>query len=441
MGNPDVRTPEPRPAGLARASCFRNTFANTPVCCPARAIMLTGKYAHKNGMVANDLRLRESETTHRRDPRRAGLPHRLHRQVAPRRRPAACPASSRRARAGRGSSSGRPTSAAIPLPARPTSATPTDPITDDRFEPEVWTDRADRVPANQAGDDPFFLIVAMGPPHDPYGAPERVHEALRPGQADDAAQLGRGDPRTAGRKDIAAYYAAITAIDDQVGRLLERARRPRAGATTRSSLVHLRPRRHARLARHAAQAQALGGVDPRPRHRPLPGARSSRAARPTRCSPMSTSPRRCCPSAACPSPPTMQGTDLSAVVLGRAEQGPGLGVLPDLRPVRRRRHAAALARRAHGRATCTPDRRRPWVLYDLEQDPYELKNLANDPAAAAIRTEMEASSPSGCRRRATPGRFDSMERSRTRDGSTSHETFYTVDEYLKWAKEHQDVAN
>ena len=38
---------------------FRNTVANTPVCCPARAILLTGQYCHRNGMTANDLRLNE----------------------------------------------------------------------------------------------------------------------------------------------------------------------------------------------------------------------------------------------------------------------------------------------------------------------------------------------------------------------------------------------
>lgn len=42
---------------------FPNTFANTPVCCPARAVLLTGTYCHRNGMVANDLRLRESKRT------------------------------------------------------------------------------------------------------------------------------------------------------------------------------------------------------------------------------------------------------------------------------------------------------------------------------------------------------------------------------------------
>jgi arylsulfatase A-like enzyme len=62
MGNPDVRTPN-LDRLAAQGLLFRNTLANTPVCCPARANILTGKYAHRNGMVANDLRLRESETT------------------------------------------------------------------------------------------------------------------------------------------------------------------------------------------------------------------------------------------------------------------------------------------------------------------------------------------------------------------------------------------
>ena len=62
MGNPDVKTPNLDQLA-SEGILFRNTFANTPVCCPARANILTGKYAHKNGMIANDLRLRESETT------------------------------------------------------------------------------------------------------------------------------------------------------------------------------------------------------------------------------------------------------------------------------------------------------------------------------------------------------------------------------------------
>ena len=61
MGNPDVKAPN-LDRLASEGVLFRNHFANSPVYCPARAIILTGKYAHANGMVANDLRLRESET-------------------------------------------------------------------------------------------------------------------------------------------------------------------------------------------------------------------------------------------------------------------------------------------------------------------------------------------------------------------------------------------
>src|SRR5215218_10036555 len=61
-GNRDVRSPNIDRLA-SESMVFDNTFANSPVCCPARANILPGKYAHRNGMVANDLRLRESETT------------------------------------------------------------------------------------------------------------------------------------------------------------------------------------------------------------------------------------------------------------------------------------------------------------------------------------------------------------------------------------------
>ena len=61
-GNTDVKTPhiDRLAAGGVR---FKRTYANTPVCCPARAVLLTGTYCHVNGMIANDLRLREEQVT------------------------------------------------------------------------------------------------------------------------------------------------------------------------------------------------------------------------------------------------------------------------------------------------------------------------------------------------------------------------------------------
>src|SRR5271167_4577847 len=62
MGNPDVKTPNIDQLASG-GMVFRQTFANTPVCCPARANILTGTYTSRNGMLANDLRLNENLVT------------------------------------------------------------------------------------------------------------------------------------------------------------------------------------------------------------------------------------------------------------------------------------------------------------------------------------------------------------------------------------------
>jgi N-acetylglucosamine-6-sulfatase len=42
---------------------FRNGFVNTPLCCPSRATLLTGLYAHDHGVLDNDLGSRLDEST------------------------------------------------------------------------------------------------------------------------------------------------------------------------------------------------------------------------------------------------------------------------------------------------------------------------------------------------------------------------------------------
>jgi arylsulfatase A-like enzyme len=121
MGDRDIRTPH-LDALAKEGLLFRNMFANTPVCCPARAVLLTGRYAHANGMVANDLRFRESEVTIaeilREKGYRTGFIGKWHLYGA-----RACRVPP--ARGARASTIGRPTNAATPISTPSTSATPT----------------------------------------------------------------------------------------------------------------------------------------------------------------------------------------------------------------------------------------------------------------------------------------------------------------------------
>ena len=47
LGNSEVRTPHIDKLATEGVT-LHHTFANTPVCCPARAILLTGQYCHRN---------------------------------------------------------------------------------------------------------------------------------------------------------------------------------------------------------------------------------------------------------------------------------------------------------------------------------------------------------------------------------------------------------
>ena len=75
----------------------------------------------------------------------------------------------------------------------------------------------------------------------------------------------------------------------------------------------------------------------------------------------------------------------------------------------------------------------------IEKDPYELKNLATETAASSIRKEMEEKLDQSKRRIG-----DSWELDWTvpvEDGGRLYDyrTFYTVGEYLKWAKAHPSL--
>jgi hypothetical protein len=82
---------------------------------------------------------------------------------------------------------------------------------------------------------------------------------------------------------------------------------------------------------------------------------------------------------------------------------------------------------------------KPWVLYDLEADPYEMKNLANDPVAVKVQAEMEKRLTDWMRKTGDSWDYNWSHPVEDRGRLYRHQTFYTVDEYLKWAKEHPEL--
>jgi arylsulfatase A-like enzyme len=434
MGDPDVRTPNLDKLA-SQGVLFRNTFANTPVCCPARAILLTGKYAHKNGMVANDLRLRESETTLAEIlgavGYRTGFIGKWHLDGGPR-LPGFVPPGPRR--------QGFAYWAANECDHRhfrPTYFRDTDrPVTEDRFEPEVWTDRAVEF-LKQTRDDPFFLVVSMGPPHDPYGAPDRFMRLYDPAKLTLRPNWVEGVPG-AGRKEIAAYDAAITAVDEQVGRLLR-------------ALDDLGRAEDTIVVVTSDHGDMLGSHGQRLKRKPweesirVPGlVRYPAKVKAGRTSEALLTHVDLAPTllALCdlPVPKAMQGSDLSGVVLGTADRGPDSAFFQifvpfagDITP--RPWRGVRTDRFLYARTEAGP-----WLLYDLADDPYELKNLADDPAHSTLRERMEAKLAGWMERTGDSWAYDSSASVEDKGRLYRFRAFYTIREYLDWAAEHPDLA-
>jgi arylsulfatase A-like enzyme len=434
MGNSEVRTPNLDKLA-SQGILFRNTFANTPVCCPARANLLTGKYAHKNGMVANDLRLRESETTLAEiltaQGYRTGFIGKWHLDGG-KRLPGFVPPGQRRQGFGYWAAN-----ECDHRHFRPTYFRDTDqPITEDRFEPEVWTDRAIEF-LKQAGKDPFFLVVSMGPPHDPYGAPEKFMKLYDPTSLTMRPNWVEGIPG-AGRREVAGYYAAMTAVDEQVGRLLKALDDSgRSGDT-----IVLFTSDHGDM---------LGSHGQRLKRKPweesirVPGIiRYSARVQPGRTSEALLTHVDLAPTllslCGLPVAVDMQGTDLSNVVLGTTDRGPdsaffqifvpfdGDGTPHPWRGVRTDRYLYARTEAD------------PWVLYDLRDDPYERKNLLDNPAHFAAKGQLESKLADWMKRTDDSWANDSMAPVEDKGRLYRFEAFSTIREYLDWAAKHPDLA-
>lgn len=447
MGNPDVKTPHLDKLA-SEGLLFRNHFANTPVCCPARANILTGKYAHANGMIANDLRLRESETTvaevYSEAGYRTGFIGKWHLDGG-KRLPGWVPPGERR--------QGFEFWAANQVSHAHFDThyfrDSDEPIPIKTFEPETWVDLGIEFLQESANDRrPFFLTLQMGPPHDPYLAPDRYMAmydpetiALRPnfdGDTSDRDLEPNPYVATPGRKEIAAYYGMVTAVDDQIGRIL-------------GELERLGLRDNTVVIVSSDHGDMLGSHGMRLKRKPweestrVPGIVRHPGAEPGRTTDSFFSHVDIAPTllslCGLDTPDSMQGSDLAPVIRGESEQGPETVYFQIFGPF----HAGGVEFGWRGvrteRYMYARKKDEPWVLYDLQEDPYELNNLATDPAAAEIRAELESKIAAWMEKVGDSWDYDWSAPLEDAGRLYKHETFYTVDEFMEWAAEHPDLAN
>jgi arylsulfatase A-like enzyme len=433
MGNPDIRTPN-MDAIAKEGILFRHTFANTPVCCPARAVLLTGKYAHANGMVANDLRLRESERTIAEilceQGYRTGFIGKWHLDGGPR-LPGFVPPGPRR----QGFDFWAANECSHAHFKTQYFRNEERPIPVETFEAEAWTDLAIEFLRETRGR-PFFLVVSMGPPHDPYGAPEKFMKMYDESTMTMRPNWVEGIPGGS-RKDIAAYAAAVTAVDEQIGRLDAALR----GLGLAEDTVLLVTSDHGDM---------LGSQGRRLKRTPweesirVPGiVRYPRAGKGGRVSGALFSHVDVAPTllalAGLAVPSDMQGADLSPVLRG-GSSGPESSFFQLFVPYRADNVPEGWRGVRTQRYMYARTETQPWVLYDLQADPDELHNLVADPASQATRAEMEKKLAAWMKRTGDAWSLNSRHPVDDKGRLYRFGTFYSVDQYLKWAAAHPDQA-
>jgi len=393
-GNPEVHT-RAMDQLAAEGVRFTHAYANCPVCTPSRGMMLTGLYPISCRTIANDLPL--PADVHgighltRDAGYRTGYVGKWHLDGVPRSR--FTPPGPRRHgfdywavwNCSHAYFDGKvyldePTP--VPLPG---------------YEPEGQTDLALEFIRKQ-DDRPFCLFLSWGPPHNPYEqVPERYLDmydpqaiTLRPNVrpiAPGPRGLSRQkDPQTT----IAQYYAQITALDDQLARLL--AALDELGLSEDTIVVFTSDHGDMLWSQGRSRKQ-----QPWEESSNIPFLIRWPGSVPTglECSQL-FSVADMAPSLlslmAVDSPLDMEGCDLSHAMLGDHVAGPSSVFMMDVVTMDEAHHQGlrewrGLRTRTHTYARFADGE--PWLLYDNEADPYQLANLIDDPQASSTRAALE----------------------------------------------------
>ncbi len=379
-GNPRVRTPNIDKLA-AQGALLTNAISGFPLCTPYRAMLLTGRYCQSTGVPTNDVLLPQSRDSFAnvlaRQGYQTGYIGKWH--LDGHRRPYVPP----ERRQGfdywvtencNHSYFDTPTCFGDETQARPLKG----------YQPDAQTDLAVDYIGKHA-DKPFFLCMSWGPPHNPYVATKPYMSMYNPEGIKLAPNVEK-DPRA----DIAHYYAQISNLDYNIGRLMRALsdagiadntifvftsdHGDMLGAHGQGIAKKQRPweesihipfmvRFPGRIARGSKPDVLLNTVDVMPTVLGLAGVRV---------------------------PSAVEGTDVSPVLLGGKMTEPESVLIQDILPCSEAAKAFGPWRGVRTkRHTYARFRDKGWVLYDNLADPYQLNNLIDKPEARTLQRDME----------------------------------------------------
>jgi len=378
MANRQVRTPH-MDRMADQGVVFENAVSTCPVCTPYRASMLTGRYPLTCRTTMNDVRLPVDELSIadvlRDEGYATGYVGKWHLDGAY--RGGFTPPGERR--------QGFDYWAAADCTHAYMNSfyyrDDPEPIMIEGYDADHHTDLAIEYIREHAEDE-FCLFVSWGPPHNPYWAmPDeyKIHDPadikLRPNTTEHW------------RDDIAGYYSHITALDRDLGRLLDALEE--RGIADDTIVVFTSDHGDMLGAQDLERKQKpwdesimVPWVMQWPRRLPC-GARrdtliNAPDVMPTLLSLMGVD-----------VPETLEGYDLSGAALGEGGTEPTSAFIGNITPFAGDRHDGPEWRGVRTKThTYVETREGPWLLYDNERDPYQMANLIDEPRAADAREEL-----------------------------------------------------
>jgi len=390
-GDPNIQTPHLD--ALARESVnFTHALAGCPVCSPYRASMLTGQRPLTHGVFVNDVYLQPRATSIAQAFSRSGYDT---------------------AYIGKWHVDGHGRSNSIPPERRlgfdywkvlecthdynhsPYYAGNSDrKLYWDGYDAIAQTRDAEAYIRSHAKGIPFLLILSWGPPHAPYGtAPEayrRLYDAdtikLRPNVPDALAPQAR--------EWLAGYYAHCSALDACLGNLVTTLRE--CGIENETILVFtsdhgdmLGSQGHTKKQRPWDESLRVPFLL---RYPSLPNWHPRETDALIDAPDIMPTLLGLC---GIPIPDTVEGLDFSSHIAGDDDEDPSDGTALIMCPHpfgqwNALHHEGREYRGLHTkRYTYVRDRRGPWLLYDNETDPYQMRNLVRDPGTSPIRDELD----------------------------------------------------
>lgn len=377
MGNPQVHTPN-MDRLAAEGVTFTHAVSACPVCTPYRAALLTGRHSLTNGMVLNDVRLPVTERSIAHVLNEAGYdtayigkwhldgPHRS----------AFTPPGPRRQGFGYWAVSNCCHNYMHSFYYRDDP----EPIWIEGYDADHFTDlTVDYVRGHQ--EQPFCVFLSFGPPHDPCLLMPDSYHVHNPDDIQLRPNVKNCDPR----EEIAGYYSHIAALDRNLGRIMAAVDETGLGDDTivvftsdhgdmlgsqgmhrkqkpwdESIMVPYAMRWPGHFAAGKRTDSLLNVPDLMPTLLDL---------------------------AQVPIPETVEGESLAQAALTGEHCGPEsafiYNICPFIEPIPEWRGVRTV------RHTYVKTLEGPWLLYDNEADPYQLKNLVNSPEVAGVQARLE----------------------------------------------------